>query len=188
MTEEYWKDIEGYEGLYQVSNLGRVKSLKDNRGNYREKILKQLKDKDGYLYVNLYKNRKMKGCKVHRLVAQTFIHNPNINHYTQINHIDEIKSNNCIENLEWCTCNYNVNYGTRTERMSKSNTNNIKRSKPVIGINKINGYICEFPSTHEVERVMGIAQADISRCCNGKQKSAGGYKWFYKYEEVKENE
>lgn len=170
MIEEYWKDIEGYEGLYQISTLGKVKSLKYNK----EKILKPGKDTNGYLMVVLCKNGKQKECSVHRLVAQTFIHNPNSEHYTQVNHIDENKTNNTIENLEWCTSKYNSNYGSRIERISKS------KSKPVIGINKINGYIVEYQSATEVERCLGISQKNITTCCKGKRNSAGGYRWFYK--------
>ena len=116
---EEWKDIKDYEGLYQVSSCGRVKSL-----NYRhagtEKILKQSTDKSGYKVVSLSQNNKMKAYKVHRLVATAFLDNPN--DYKEINHIDECKYNNFVENLEWCTHKYNANYGTRKERISKAMT------------------------------------------------------------------
>ena len=118
--EEIWKDIKGFEDKYQVSNLGRIKSLerKNSRGNQiREKILKLIYDKDGYLLVNLYKNSKKKTYKVHRLVA--LAHIPNPNNYPQVNHKDENPSNNHISNLEWCTNKYNCNYGTKKERLSK---------------------------------------------------------------------
>lgn len=175
---EVWKDIEGYEGLYQVSNKGRVKSLErtvwTGRGYYQtlpERILKPCKDSRGYLYVNLCKEGKRKTCRIHRLVAQAFIDNPD--NLPEVNHIDEDKENNAIENLEWCTSKDNINFGTHNQRMAE------KKSKPVIGIHKITGLILEFSSTHEAERQTGIAQGNICRCCNRKYKSAGGYYWMY---------
>ena len=99
MSEE-WRDIKGYEEKYQVSNLGRVKSLKDRYGNYREKILKYSKNNRGYLTVSLCKNSKVKLFTVHRLVAQAFIENSN--NYPEVNHKDENKENNRVDNLEWC--------------------------------------------------------------------------------------
>ena len=180
---EYWKPVEGFEGLYMVSNMGRVKSLKYNR----EKILKPGKDTNDYLFVKLYKNEKIKQCLIHRLVINAFMGQPLNEEYYFVNHIDEDKSNNKLENLQYCTHKYNCNYGTRNERATKSITNNIKKSKTVIGINKINGYIVEYPSTREVERCLGISESSISRCCNGKQKSAGNYRWFYANKNDKED-
>lgn len=113
--EEIWKDIQGYEGLYQVSNLGRVKSLArlDTRGQrVSEKILKLGKHRAGYFRVNLYKNGKMKQYLVHRLVALAFIPNPE--NKEQVNHIDGNKQNNVIENLEWCTHSENIQHAYRT--------------------------------------------------------------------------
>lgn len=107
---ERWRDIKGYEGLYQISNCGRVKSLK----YCKEKILKSIKSSNGYLQVNLYKDGKRKYFLVHRLVATAFIYN--IENYSQINHKDEIKSNNYVSNLEWCDYSYNNNYGTRNKK------------------------------------------------------------------------
>lgn len=100
--QEIWKDIKEYEGLYQISNLGNVKSLK------RNKLLKPIKDKDGYLCVTLYKMCKLKEKKVHRLVAQTFILNPE--NKPQVNHIDGNKQNNVVNNLEWCTRLENIEH------------------------------------------------------------------------------
>lgn len=107
---EEWKDVPNYEGLYQVSNLGRIKSLRDKNGKAREKILKLKLSKFGYYQICLCKNGKQKWYFVHRLVALAFIPNPN--NLPQINHIDENKTNNYVENLEWCTSKYNSNYGT----------------------------------------------------------------------------
>lgn len=105
---EIWLPIEGYDGLYQVSSYGRVKSLRGRYGNPREKILRQGKLKNGYLQVALCKEGKLKHYLVHRLVATAFIQNPN--GYRCVNHKDECKTNNCADNLEWCTQKYNLNY------------------------------------------------------------------------------
>ena len=120
MKEEIWKDIEGYEGYYQISNMGRVKSLERtvrcNRG-YRtvpEKILEGSKNTYGYLQVELCQEAKKNYCTIHRLVAQAFLDNSE--GYKEINHKDEDKTNNCVENLEWCDRSYNTNYGTRNQR------------------------------------------------------------------------
>ena len=114
MIEE-WRPIEGYEGLYEVSNLGRVRSL--DRFYYRlhkGKVLSPTKDRYGYLTVTLNCNGKSKTIKIHRLVAQAFLPNPD--NLPQVNHKDEDKTNNNVDNLEWCTAKYNVNFGTRQER------------------------------------------------------------------------
>ena len=128
--KEIWKDIKGYEGLYQISNYGEVKSLEKKAGfsTRKEKILKQHLDKDGYVKVYLCKNNKVKFLSVHRLIAEAFIPNPN--NFPQINHKDENKQNNKIENLEWCTCKYNINYGTRTKRQKETIKN--ERSNKIV--------------------------------------------------------
>lgn len=160
---EVWKDIKGYEGLYQVSNEGRVKSF------YTNKILTPVDDGQGYLRVRLYKNKEWKSIRVHRLVANAFISNPY--NKPQINHKDENPSNNCVENLEWCTAKENCNYGNHNLRMALS------QSIPVIaydGENRI-----EFVSCSSASRTMGIQSSHICECCNGKRKTAGGYRWEY---------
>ena len=112
-----WKDIPGYEGLYQVSNIGEVKSLNYKRTG-KSHLLKQAKDRDGYFKVILVKDKKHKNKSVHRLVAETFLDNPG--NLPQVNHKDENPGNNLVTNLEWCTAKYNVNYGTRNERAGKA--------------------------------------------------------------------
>ena len=162
--QEIWKDIRGYEKLYQVSNLGRVKSYP--RQGTKGKIIKQWEDKDGYLRVYLRKDGKTKTKTVHRLVANAFLKNPN--NLSQINHKREFeKWNNCVSNLEWCTPKYNVNYGTRNERTSKK----------VMCIET--GTI--YYSTREAERKTNIYHNQISKCCLGRNKfeTAGGYHWKY---------
>lgn len=108
---EEWRDIPNYEGLYQVSSLGKVKSLRDRYGNPREKMLKFERNRGGYLLTFLCKNGKKKTFSVHRLVANAFIDNPS--NLPQVNHKDENKENNQASNLEWCTQKYNLNYGSR---------------------------------------------------------------------------
>lgn len=115
--EEIWKEIEGYEGKYEVSNLGNVRSLNYN-GTGEIKLLKQYICHNRYEQVNLYKNGKPKHHLVHRLVARAFIPNPN--NYKEVNHKDENPANNNVNNLEWCTREYNNNYGTRNKRAGES--------------------------------------------------------------------
>jgi hypothetical protein len=170
--KEIFKDIQGFEGLYQVSNLGNVKSLNYNHTG-KEKILKPAKNNKGYLMVNLYKEGKQKTCKIHRLVAQSFIENPQ--NLPQVNHKNEIKTDNASSNLEWCTNEYNNNYGTRNQRVAESNTNNPNKSKPVLCVET--GKI--YSSTNEVQRELGFSQGNISSACRGKYKQAYGYTWKY---------
>lgn len=180
--KEEWKDIKGYEGLYKVSNTGKIKSIgrwidrkcKGKRWE-EEKIMKLSLNKRGYQIVGLSKNG-VKLYQVHRLVAQAFIQNPN--NYPQVNHKDENKQNNCIQNLEWCDTKYNNNYGTRLERIFKKTTNG-KCSKVVLQIDTATeNVIAEFPSINEVKRQLGLTH--ISECCKGKRNTAGGFKWKYK--------
>lgn len=164
--EEIWKDIEGFEELYQVSNLGRVKRVTTGR------ILKSRKDIDGYLYVNLCKNGKHKTHRIHRLVAQAFIPNPE--NKPQINHIDEIKTNNMVSNLEWMTAKENSNHGTRNERSNR------KRSIPIISTNIKTGESQEFYGTNECARRLGLNQPSITSVLKGRNKQTGGYTFKYK--------
>ena len=167
--KEIWKDKKDYEGLYMVSNWGRVKSIKFGK----ERILKLTKDKDGYLIVNLYKNNKSKTFKVHRLVAEAFL--PNSYNLPQVNHKDENPQNNIVTNLEWCDAKYNNNYGTRNKRIGKSNTNG-KRSKPVLQYTLDGKFVREWESYRECKR-NGFNH--VSECCRGKRKSCGGFIWRY---------
>lgn len=117
MKNIVWKDIKGYEGLYKISNYGEVLRLKsyDSRNHLRNaRILKQRLNEDGYLQLGLHKDGKEKKFLVHRLVAETFLSNPN--NYLEVNHIDENKQNNSISNLEWCSRKYNVNYGNAQKK------------------------------------------------------------------------
>ena len=191
MEKEIWKDIEGYEGLYKVSNMGNVKSLNYRRTG-KEGILKALKNRGGYLYVNLYKDGICKRCTIHRLVAIAFISNPD--NLPEVNHKDENKSNNVISNLEWCSSSYNLSYNDRAKKVGKKVAEKLrgrkqseehikkraeKRSKPVIAIAKRTGLIVEFASAHEAEIETGIAHSSIIKCCKCKLNSCGGFYWMY---------
>ena len=162
---EEWRDIEGYEGLYQVSNLGRIKSFRDNHYNFREKILKLKYHNDGYVYINLCKDHNQKTFRVHKLVAQAFIPNPK--KYNEINHKDENKQNNKAENLEWCDREYNNNYGTKKDRFIDTRGTKVR----CINTGKI------YRSTREASRDTGIDNSFISKCCRGKYKTAGKDKY-----------
>lgn len=111
---EVWKEIEGFNGDYLVSNYGRVKSFKMKH----ERIMRLRKDKDGYMLITLHNNNHVTTKKVHRLVAQAFIPNPE--NLPQVNHKDENKANNIVDNLEWCTCKYNINYGAHTQKVANT--------------------------------------------------------------------
>lgn len=161
--------VEGYEGIYEISDLGRVRS---KRG-----ILRPVMNNCGYLQVGLCKDSKRKWFKVHRLVAMAFV--PNMFGLNQVNHINEDKTDNRAENLMWCDCKENINYGSRNERVSEKNTNG-KLSKLVLQFTKSGEFIREWPSTQEVERVLCYSRGNISMCCLGKQKSAYNYIWRYK--------
>ena len=162
--EEIWKDVVGYEGLYEVSNLGRIRR--------NGKILKPQKTRDGYLRVHLSKNGIAKHGKVHRLVALAFLPNPQ--NLPQINHKDEDKTNNAVNNLEWCSEEYNANYGTRNERVAEKN------SKPVLQFDLQGNFIREWSNARKIEEELGIHYSSISVCCSGIQNTAGGYVWRFK--------
>lgn len=178
MKTEIWKTAvvngEKYEN-YQVSNYGRVMSL-NYRGTGRSEVLIPGEDKYGYLRVVLYKNGKTKTFKVHRLVAEAFI--PNLLNLPQVNHRDENKLNNHVENLEWCDHKENCNHGTRNKRVAEKNTNG-KRSKPVLQLTKTGELVKVWPSTNEAGR-NGFDQGTVAKCCRGEKKQYKGYIWKYK--------
>ena len=176
MVEEIWKDIKDFEGRYQISNEGRVKSLArkfiDRSGreqNIKERILKLRNDKDGYKVISIRDGSgKRKSFRVHRLVCEAFIPNPD--NKPQVNHIDEDKSNNRICNLEWCTCTENNNHGTRTARAIK---NTAKALSKMVGQYTLDGELVKvFQSTHEAERQTGFNHSNIAAVANGKSQTA----------------
>ena len=164
--KEEWIDIPGFKGLYKVSNKGVVKSLNYNHTG-KEKILKPNKDGFGYPKVALSKNGKIKTIKVHRLVAEAFISNP-LN-LPEVNHINEIKEDNRVENLEWCSSRYNCNFGTRNERLAKAFSKSVKCLETA----KI------YPSAMCLERELGFNHSNIVSCCNKKYgyKTVKGFHW-----------
>ena len=196
LMEEIWKDIEGYEGYYQVSNLGRVKSLGFDKW-HKGKVLKQSFDgKGNYLFVGLHKNGKTKQRNVHRLVAETFIPNPD--NLPCVNHINEVKTDNRAINLEWCTIEYNSNYGNAKKNMIDSRRKNndqeeinrkIKETKrkngslscekPVAQYTMGGTLVSTYDSATDAERKTGISRGGIQRCCIGKYSQAKGFIWRY---------
>ncbi len=174
--EEIWKDIKGYEGLYRVSNLGEIFSIRRNK-----KMSLRLNKCRGYYDINLIKNKTSKRIHIHRLVAETFISNPN--NYPCVNHKDENKTNNYVDNLEWCTYKYNNNYGSaqkkRFETFKKRNIK-IKAFQPkIITQYDLNGsFIKNWNSIKEAQNELNISH--ISEVCNNKRKTAGKYIWRFK--------
>lgn len=154
---EIFKDIKGYEGLYQVSNLGRVKSLGNNKTR-KERILKQGQNK-GYLQVSLCKDGKPERFFVHRLVAETFISNPT--GLPQVGHLDENPANNQVKNLCWCSAKENCNWGTHNEKLSKSMTNNTKISTPIKCLDLETNEITYYPSIKEISRQLKFPLSSI---------------------------
>ena len=174
-----WKPVPQYEGLYEVNNLGDVRSV-SHVVNFvwgtrytKPKLLRQVANKKtGYMSVCLCKGNKKKMVLVHRIVAMAFLENEN--DFPQVNHKDENKRNNSADNLEWCTAKYNNNYGTVKSRISKKNK--IAKCKPVAQL--INGKIIRvFPSAISASDIADPCH--IGKCCNGKRKSAGGYQWAF---------
>lgn len=167
---EIWKDIRGYEGLYQVSNLGKVKGLARvtcRNHKIKERILKETHYK--YAQVSLWKEGKERKVYIHRLVALAFIENPN--NFPEVNHKDENTFNNCVDNLEWCTSKYNANYGNRTEKCI-----GFKR-KPVIKVETGEVYI----SAAEASRLCNLNYCVLVNACNKRHgiKTCGGFHWEY---------
>ena len=166
---EIWKDIKDYEGLYQISNYGRVKSFPRKGTELKEKIIKVRQNNYGYLVVGLCKNNFRKYYLIHRLVAKAFIPNPD--NLPCVNHKDENPKNAKATNLEWCTHKYNINYGTVQKRRSA-------QSQKVINQFDLNGNLIKrWNSILEAKTALNLKS--ISACCRRKQKTAGGYIWKY---------
>lgn len=182
--KEIWKDIKDYEGYYQVSNLGNVRSIgrmidRRNSQNYflSSKLLKQFDNGCGYKTVCISKSSKPKKMYVHRLVAEAFLINPD--NLPEVNHKDENKANNSVDNLEWCTPKYNKNYGNRAKKFG------ISRGKPVLCVEM--GMV--YYNANEAHRMTGICASSICSCCTGYRNTelAGGYHWKYYEKETRES-
>lgn len=171
--EEIWKDIERYKGVYKISNLGRVYSVQ------RKKIKNTFIDKGGYVRVQLYYNYTQKGFLVHRLVAKAFIPNPN--NYPQVNHKDENKLNNCVNNLEWCTNKYNCNFGTKPEKCRENSLKLQMNKRQVIIYDLENHYIDTCRSMMDVARKLNCSYENVQSALYGKTKTCKGY--ILKYRE-----
>lgn len=199
--KEIWKDIKGYEGIYQVSNLGRVRSLDridSNNHPLKGVILKSYISNSGYLLVGLYKQQKRDGKLLHRLVAEAFIPNPD--NKPEIDHINTIKTDNTVflnedgsinyekTNLRWTTRKENINNPLTKTKMQINARKPSKgkygkkhhRSKPIIQYDKDGNFIKEWDCANDVERVLGISNKHIGSVCLGKRKTCGGYIWKYK--------
>lgn len=185
---EIWKDIEGYEGLYQVSNYGNVKSLNYRNKGYARNLVPKTNCK-GYNWVILYKSKISKPILIHRLVANAFIDNPN--GYPIINHKDENKTNNSVENLEWCTLSYNVKYSmdrhperffVSSGQRKKRDYYKLKTKYASIRINQLTldgKYIKQWFNLAELKHKQNYNSTSIKECCEGKRKTAYGYKWEF---------
>lgn len=172
--EEVWKEIPGYEGLYLVSNLGQVKSLKKSSKFHSpdEYILKSYNINSGYRIVELYdKNRHKRKISVHRLVAFAFLPNPN--NLPCVNHKDCNKLNNCVDNLEWCTYKYNNSYKPTLIKIKKS------KGRPVAQYDGDGFWVATYRSSADAARQLGVSSTSIRACCNGKYPQAHGYLWRY---------
>ena len=174
MTEEVWRDVKGYEGLYQVSNMGRVKSLgrKDRFGRViKERILEPAVTHNGYLRVGLHVDGKRKMLRVHRLVCEAFHENPD--NKSEVNHVNEDKTDNRACNLEWSTRTENCNHGSRNERVAKA------LSKP-IGQFSLDGKLIKvWQSACEARRQTGFDEGYVGAVARGKFKQAYGFIWKY---------
>lgn len=179
---ETWRPVRDFEGLYEVSNLGRVRRLKDTNirtnkfgctyvCNLQMKILKIYKASNGYFMVHLYKNKHTFHALLHRLVAEAFIPNPN--NFEQVNHKDENKSNNIPDNLEWCDCKYNINYGTGIMRSSK------KHSRRIEQLTLDGQHVAYYHGIREAIRKTNIKTIQFALIGWKGQKTAGRYQWRY---------
>lgn len=198
---ELWKDIEGFEGRYQVSNLGNVKSLRYG-GRYEVRNLVPKVNNKGYEWVELWKDRKRSCRQIHRLVATAFIPNPDPECYTIINHKDENPRNNRVNNLEWCDYKYNSKYFLDRHRMefgetmskalkgkAKINRYGIRTKYGVYGpykhkqsvaqIDKNGNVVKVWDCLSQITREENKSQWSITQCCEGKRKTAYGYKWHF---------
>lgn len=185
--QEIWKDVKGFEGYYQISTYGRLKSFKVHKNGA---ILKTTNKNGDYLAVVLQASGKVRHTRIHRLVAEAFLPNPN--NFPEVNHIDENKQNNCIDNLEWCTRQHNIDcyWKSRSDRKAKRDYSKTNRKiKPIVQLDLEGNVLNVFESAASASRVTGVCARNILQMANKTpykkdhlRKSAGGYKWEFENE------
>ena len=193
-SNEIWKPIKGFEDEYEISDCGRLRSIKRKNS----KIIKGYKESNGYIHVVLTKmkngkNIKYRSTRIHRLVAETFI--PNTDNLPVINHIDMIKTNNNVSNLEWCTQSYNIHEAIRYKPNMINHLidyNKYKKSKRIVQFDKSGNYMAIYPNAKMAEKITGICSRNILQVANREsfnkkgniRKSAGGYIWKFESEVI----
>lgn len=179
LPNEIWKDVTNYEGLYMISSYGRLKSLKRNTAH--ERIMKPRVGKDGYYYCGLTKNGITKSKKIHRLVAMSFLYN--VDNLPQVNHIDGCKTNNVLDNLEFCTASYNCKHayklGLNKQWMTGKTGKDCPFSKKIYQFDLDGKFLKEWDSISDVSRALGIPVAHLVRVCKGQRKTTRGFIWKY---------
>lgn len=185
--EEEWKDAKGYEGYYKVSNFGRVMSLNYQNRGYAQILIPKVNNK-GYEHYELSKNGKHKDFLAHRIVAENFI--PKEEGKDLVNHKDENPRNNRVDNLEWCTLSYNVNYSWNLHPERRKRPKNVAKKKrgphtpykyvkPLIQMDLDENVIAVHNFVHRYCKEMNYSETSITECCKGKRKTAYGYKWKF---------
>ena len=171
--KEEWRHVPFFENKYMVSNKGKIVSLNFKMSGIKKEMSPWLHH--GYKLVTLCMNGKTKQVPIHRLVAEAFIPNPN--NYPIVNHKDENKLNNCADNLEWCTNEYNITYGTANQRRAE------KGKVPILQMTVDSVFVRRFDSAKEAGKLLGIGHSSITAVCKGRQKTAYGFKWRYEDED-----
>lgn len=172
---EDWRSVEGFEGLYEVSNYGRVRSVdhyvKCNSGRrlVKGRLLKVCDRGNGYAFVTMGKDGKQYNVSVHIVVAKAFIPNPN--NLPCVNHKDENPRNNCVDNLEWCTYGYNLSYNDLAKRKA------VDKRLPILQYSKDGKFIKEWSHAREAAEELGLNKRAIYNCCQGRTKTSGGFIW-----------
>lgn len=183
--QEIWKPVKDWENLYEISNYGVIRRIYYDEKKYKHKVelpyyIKPRYDKDGYIRYSLCNGSKMKQVFAHREVAKVFLENPN--NYPMINHKDCNRENNFVENLEWCSAKYNVNYCQKLGRLKAPKEEKHYNSKVVEQYDLNGNLIATYNGTGHASRTLGILSSHIRECCRNKMKTYKGYIWKYKEE------